>query len=124
VFIAKAKRGELWALNHLSVAARGTITPLFEMWPPAPPRKPKDGSASKPKAAKTLGAHATALLQMIRDEWGTLPFFLDTRYVPLGGIPSPLSAKVIFDVARTMQLVAVPVTSITFAPATSIYSLH
>jgi hypothetical protein len=115
VFIAKAKRGELWALNHLSVAARAGITPLFEMFPPAPPRKSKPGkTASKPK---TLIAHATDLLQTIRDEWGTLPFFLDTRYVPVGGIPAPSSAKTIFDIARTMQLAAVPVTSITFAPA-------
>jgi hypothetical protein len=114
IFIAKAKRGELWALNHLSVAARATITPLFEMWPPAPPRKPKPGTtAPKPK---TLTAHATDLLQTIRDEWGALPLFLDTRYVPLGGIPAPSSAKTIFDIARTMQLAAVPVTAITFAP--------
>ena len=118
IFIAKAKRGELWALNHLSVSARGSITPLFEMWPPAPPQKPKVGKpGSKPKAAKTLVAHATDLLQTIRDEWGALPIFLDTRYVPLGGIPAPASAKTIFDVARMMELTAVPVTAITFAPA-------
>lgn len=118
IFIAKAKRGELWALNHLSVSARAATTPLFEMWPPAPPQKPKAGKpGSKPKAAKTLVAHATDLLQTIRDEWGTLPIFLDTRYVPLGGIPAPTSAKTIFDVARTMELTAVPVTAITFAPA-------
>jgi hypothetical protein len=121
VFIAKVKRGELWALNHLSVAARAAITPLFEMWPPAPPRKPKapepGKTAPKPKAAKTLIAHATDLLQIIRDEWGTPPFFLDTRYVPAGGIPSPPSAKTIFDVARSMQLAVVPVTSLAFAPA-------
>ena len=55
IFIAKAKRGELWALNHLSVSARAAITPLFEMWPPAPPQKPKAGQpGSKPKAAKAL----------------------------------------------------------------------
>lgn len=120
VFIAKAKRGELWALNHLSVAARGTITPLFEMWPPAPPRPPKQAPGKpivKSKSPKTLIAHATDLLKTIRDEWGTLPFFLDTRYVPVGGLPSPSGAKTILDVARSMQLTAVPVTSITFAPA-------
>jgi T4 beta protein len=121
IFIAKAKRGELWALNHLSVAARGAVTPLFEMWPPAPPQKPKAPEAGKtalkPKSAKSLTAHATDLLQTIRNEWGTLPLFLDTRYVPTGGIPSPTSAKTIFDIARTMQLAAVPVTSLPFAPA-------
>jgi|HubBroStandDraft_5_1064220.scaffolds.fasta_scaffold05724_3 hypothetical protein len=120
LFIAKAKRGELWALNHLSSAARGAITPLFEMWPPAPPRKHKTepGKAPpKPKAAKTLAAHAADLLKTIRDEWGTLPCFLDTRYVPVGGIPSPPGAKVIFDMARAMEVAAVPVTALTFAPA-------
>jgi Beta protein len=118
VFIAKVKRGELWAVNYLSVAARAAITPLFEMWPPPNPRKPKPGVApKKPTAAKSVAAHATSLLQTIRDEWGTLPFFLDTQYVPLGGIPSPASARIIFDVARAMHLSAVPVTSIRFAPA-------
>lgn len=117
VFIAKAKRGELWALNHMTIAAKATVTPLFEMWPPAPPRKPKLGKVAPVKPAKTLIAHATDLLQTIRDEWGLLPFFLDNRYVPSGGIPSPSSAKSIFDIARAMQLVAVPVTAITFAPA-------
>jgi hypothetical protein len=103
VFITKAKRGELWALNHLSVEARAAITPLFEMWPPKP--------------TKTLEGHAADLLQMIKAEWGVLPFFLDTRYVPLGGVPSPASAKIIFDVARTKQLQVVPTTSLRFAPA-------
>jgi hypothetical protein len=120
VFIAKAKRGELWALNNLSIAARAAITPLFEMWPPATPRSPKSEEGKprpKPKTPKTLVTHATDLLQIIRDEWNKLPFFLDTRYVPLGGIPSPSSAKTIFDVARTMQLMAIPTTSIKFAPA-------
>jgi hypothetical protein len=120
IFIAKAKRGELWALNHLSIGARAAITPLFEMWPPTIPRPPKQEegrSRPKAKAPKTLVAHATDLLQMIRDEWGNLPLFLDTRYVPLGGIPSPSGAKTIFDVARTTQLMAIPTTSIKFGPA-------
>ena len=120
IFIAKVKRGELWALNHLSTAARSAITPLFEMWPPATPRQPKQRPGkprSKPKAPKTLAAHATDLLQIVRDEWGNLPIYLDTRYVPLGGIPSPASASTVFDVARTLRLIAVPVTSLKFAPA-------
>ncbi len=120
VFITKAKRGELWALNNLSIVARAAITPLFEMVPPAIPRPPKQrpgGPIPKPKGPKPLVTHATDLLQTIRDEWGNLPFFLDTRYVPLGGIPSPASAKTIFGVARTMHLVAIPTTSIKFAPA-------
>lgn len=66
---------------------------------------------------KSLVTHATDLLQNMRDEWGTLPLFLDTRYVSLQGIPSPEGARIIFDVARTLQLVAIPTTSIRFAPA-------
>ncbi|HEV2299825.1 MAG TPA: hypothetical protein VGR72_15065 [Candidatus Acidoferrales bacterium] len=120
VFIAKVKRGELWALNHLSTAARAAVTPLFEMWPPTTPRQPKQ-VPGKPrpiqKSAKTLAAHATDLLQIVRDEWGKLPFYLDTRYVPLGGIPSAPGAKTIFDVARTLSLTAIPVTSMKFSPA-------
>ena len=120
VFIAKAKRGEFWALNQLSVAAKSSITPLFEMWPPAIPRLPRQEEGKprpKPKAPKSLVTHATDLLQTIRDEWGRLPLFLDTRYVPKGGIPSPEGARNIFDVARALQLVAIPTTSIKFAAA-------
>src|ERR1035441_4243921 len=51
VFIAKLKRGEIWALNNLSFSAKVAVTPLFEMWPPDP------GTASKP--AKTLTQHTT-----------------------------------------------------------------
>jgi hypothetical protein len=116
VFIAKAKAGELWALNHLSADARAAITPLFEMWPPKKPRK-KKGSAAPAKAPKTLSAHATDILTMIRDEWGTLPCFLDSRYIPEGGIPSPLSATRIFDICHSLQLVAIPVTSLAFEAA-------
>jgi hypothetical protein len=115
LFIARAKRGELWALNHSSSGARGRVTPLFEIGPPAKPRK-KKGASGPTKPAKTLHAHAADVLAMIRDEWGQLPLFMDTRYVPEGGIPSPLSVKTIFDIARTMQLNIVPVTSFKFSP--------
>ncbi len=67
--------------------------------------------------AKTMAAHATDLLQVVRDEWGKLPFFMDTGYVLLGGIPSAPSARTFFDIARSMQLMSVPVTSIKNAPA-------
>jgi hypothetical protein len=103
VFITKVKRGELWALNHLSVEARTAITPLFELWPNKP--------------AKTFVNHATDLLQLIANDWGKLPFFVDTRYVPQGGVPSASSTKTIFDIARTMMLLAIPTTSIKFGPA-------
>ncbi len=49
VFVTKMKRGELWALNHLSVAARAAVTPLFEVWPPSVPRQ--NPGAAKPKPA-------------------------------------------------------------------------
>jgi hypothetical protein len=116
VFIAKAKAGELWALNHLSIDARAAITPLFEMYPPKKPRK-KKGSEAPAKAPKTLSVHATDVLTMIRDEWGTLPFFLDSRYIPEGGIPSPSTATTIFDICQTLKLAAIPVTSLTFEAA-------
>jgi hypothetical protein len=116
VFISKPKTGELWALNHLSVAARATITPLFEMFPPKKPHA-KKGSTKPPKAAKTLGAHVTDALTTVRDEWGTtLPFFLDTRYVPAGGIPSPSAATEIFNICQSLHLAVVPVTSLTSDP--------
>jgi len=116
VFIAKAKAGELWALNHLSVKARAAITPLFEMWPPKKPDKKKDSDAP-PKAPKALSVHASDILTLIRDEWGALPFFLDTRYIPAGGIPSASSATEIFNICRALNLKAIPVTSLTAEPA-------
>lgn len=115
VFITRTKGGELWALNQLSVNARGAVTPLFEMVPPTAPRKPKPKPGKptpKPKPAKSLAQHAKDVLQTIKDEWSPLPFFLDTRYIPLGGIPSPTGAKSIFAVARDLGLVSVPVTSV------------
>jgi hypothetical protein len=115
VFIAKAKRGELWALNHLSNPAKATITPLFEMWPAPVPRK-KKGSDAPPKPQKPLNEHATDLLATVRDDWGALPFFLDTRYITTGGMPSHKNAKIIFDIARSISSTWVPVTSITFSP--------
>jgi len=120
VFIAKLKRGELWALNHLDPAQKGMITPLFEMWPPAIPRKLKDVPGKPPKAApiqKSLQKHSEDLMTGVRDDWGALPFFLDTRYVPTGGIPSHTSAAVIFQAARAAGLNAIPVTSLRFSPA-------
>ncbi len=115
VFIAKAKRGELWALNHLSPVAKAAITPLFEVWPPSIPKKKKDGKPPKPP--KTLPIHVNDLLVPIRDDWGALPFFLDTRYVVTGGIPAPMAAKAFFDRARALNLAFIPVTQIRFAPA-------
>lgn len=103
VFIAKLKRGEVWALNQLSQAAKVAVTPLFEMWPPKPPTQTKPG--------KTLVQHTTDLMQLLATEWTGLPCYLDTLYLPLGGVPSPQSAQTVFAIARAAQINAVPVTS-------------
>jgi Beta protein len=107
IFITRLKRGELWALNHLSVTAKSRVTPLFEIGPVEIPRIPKQ-IPGKPKVAakspKSLAKHTLDLLQPVKGDWGLLPFFLDTCYVPLGGIPSPASLKTIFEVARSLQL--------------------
>jgi hypothetical protein len=78
------------------------MTPLLEICPPKPGRQ--------------LASYATETLQSVRAEWG-LPFFLDTRYLTSGGVPSPANAKTVLDAARALNLVAVPVTSIAYSPA-------
>lgn len=108
VFIAKLKRGEIWALNHLSFAAKVAVTPLFEMWPPDP------GTATKP--AKSLPQHTTDLLTRVSTEWSPLPFYLDTQYLGVPGAPSPANANTVFEIARALNLNAVPVTSPIFSP--------
>ena len=107
VFIAKLKRGEVWALNQLSQAAKAAVTPLFEMWPPNP--------ATQTSPGKTLVQHTTDLMQLLATEWTSLPCYLDTLYLPPGGVPSPQSAQTIFAIARAAQVNAVPVTSPFFA---------
>lgn len=109
VFVGKVKSGEIWALNQLSALAKTAITPLLEMWPPNP--------ATITKPAKSVVQHTTDLMTTLRAEWGTLPFFLDTRYMPAGGIPSATQATSVFAIARALQLTAVPVTSLSSAPA-------
>lgn len=120
VFISKLKRGELWALNFLPAAQKGIITPLFEMLPPSIPRatKPKAGKPARPaRPAKSLATHSKDVLSAVLSDWGRMPFFLDTSYVPAGGIPAPESARMIFEVARELQLACVPVTALRFAAA-------
>lgn len=103
VFIAKLKRGEIWALNNLSFTAKVAVTPLFEMWPPDP------GTASKPP--KSLTQHTTDLMNRVSTEWAILPFYLDSQYLGNPGVPSPADANTVFAIARTLNLNAVPVTS-------------
>lgn len=103
VFLAKLKRGEVWALNQLGLTTKANLTPLFEMWPPNP------GTATKP--AKTLIQHTTDLVQLLASEWTGLPCYLDTLYLQANGVPSPQAAETIFAIARAAQIFAVPVTS-------------
>lgn len=103
IFIAKLKRGEIWALNQLSFAAKAVITPLLEMWPPNP--------ATPKKPAKSLAEHTADLMQMLTTEWTGLPCYLDTQYLRIGDAPSPSSAQTVFGIARAANVNAVPVTS-------------
>jgi hypothetical protein len=103
VFIAKLKRGEIWALNHLSLLAKQSITPLLEMWPPNP--------TTGTKAPKTLVDHTAALMHTLGTEWTNLPCYLDTQYLSDTGNPSPTAAKMVFDTARVRNVLATPVTS-------------
>jgi hypothetical protein len=103
VFIAKLKRGEVWALNQLNLSTKANVTPLFEMWPPNP--------ATATKQAKTLLQHTTDLMQLLATEWTGLPCYLDTLYLQSNGVPSPQAAEAVFSIARAAQINAVPVTS-------------
>lgn len=113
VYIGRAKAGELWALNNLSVEARSEITPLLEFVPPAPAQKEKRVGTKiirKGKPAKPLAQHATDVLKMIKSDWNELPLFLDTKFLRAGTIPSADAVTVVFNTARDLLLNAVPVT--------------
>lgn len=112
VFIAKVKRGEIWALNTMKTASKAFVTPLFEMWPPKQIVK-------KGTVPKTLAAHTGDVLDIVQKEWTGLPCFLDTRYIT-SGKQQPASAAavpVIFDAARQRNIDCVPVTSLGHIPA-------
>ncbi len=98
VFIAKLKRGEVWALNQMSYQGKTTVTPLLEMWPPNP------GTPKKP--AKTFVQHTTDLMTTLTSEWTGLPCYLDTQYVR-----SADAVQTVFEIARSMNVNCVPVTS-------------
>jgi Beta protein len=106
IFIAKLKRGEVWALNQLSFEAKPAVTPLLELWPPQP--------ATTTQPGKTLVQHSTDLLQMLTTEWTGLPCYLDTKYLLTGGQPSPAAVQTVFNIARNLNVIAVPVTSPNF----------
>jgi Beta protein len=107
VFIAKLKRGEVWALNHLKLSTKVAVTPLFEMWPPNP------GTSAKP--GKSLTQHTTDLMEMLAGEWSGLPCYIDTQFLRTGGVPSPGHAQTVFAIARAQNVQAIPVTSPFFA---------
>jgi hypothetical protein len=103
IFIAKLKRGEVWALNQLKLEAKAAVTPLLEMWPPNP--------ATPTKPAKSLTAHTTTLMETLANEWTGLPSYIDTKYLKSGATPSPTDAQTVFGIARSLNVNAVPVTS-------------
>jgi len=110
VFIAKLKRGEVWALNHLKFTSKAVTTPLFEMWPANP------GTTTKP--GKTLTAHTNDLMETLTTEWTNLPCYIDTQYLQnAGGAPSPANAQTVFNIARAKNVNAIPATSPYFSPA-------
>lgn len=110
IFVAKVKRGEVWALNHLKTPTKSSVTPLFEMWPPKKIVK-------KPNVPKSLTEHTEHALLIVKEEWGDLPVFLDTRYILDAGLPSSQAAAQVFQVARSLAIQCVPVTSLRFSPA-------
>lgn len=109
IFIAKLKRGEVWALNQLSYTAKTAITPLFEMWPPNP--------GTKTKPVKSLSQHTSGLMQLVATEWTGLPCFIDTKYLTSGGVSSPSAVQTVFQAARNAGVIAIPVTSPFFRQA-------
>jgi hypothetical protein len=115
VYIGRAKAGELWSLNNLSVEARAGITPLLELVPPAAAQKEKKVGTKvvrKAKPAKPLPQHAADVLKMVKSDWNSLPLFLDTKFLKVGSVPSADAARIVFDTARAVKLNAVPVTSL------------
>jgi hypothetical protein len=50
-------------------------------------------------------------MQLLATEWTGLPSYLDTLYLPPGGVPSPQAVQTVFAVARAAQVYAIPVTS-------------
>jgi hypothetical protein len=109
VFIAKVKRGEVWALNFLKVDSKSSVTPLFEMWPP-------NKIVKKPRVPKSLQEHTEDALKIVKEEWGDLPLFLDTRYILAAGLPSPQAVTLIFQVASALAIECIPTTSLRFSP--------
>jgi len=107
IFIAKLKRGEIWALNQLSYQGKTTVTPLLEMWPPNP------GTPKKP--AKTFAQHTTDLMTTLTSEWTGLPCYVDTQYLQSANVPSAGAVQAVFGIARSMNVNCVPVTSPLFA---------
>jgi Beta protein len=104
LFIAKLKRGEIWALNFLKSASKTTVTPVFEATLP--------DSAKPPKKPKTLVQHATDSFERVATEWTGLPFYLDPLYLgPKDAPPTPQNAQTVFSIAQSMNLTMIPVTS-------------
>jgi hypothetical protein len=101
--ILKAKAGERWAIDRLSLATRKDLTPLFEI-----------------HAHKNKGdvEHAEEVCDAMSSVWGTASrFFLDTVWLhdPTG---DSVVVEGTFDYARSIGLLAVPVVRLTYDAAT------
>jgi hypothetical protein len=110
VFIAKLKRGEIWALNLLKPKAKSMVSPVFEIGLPDPPQPNK--------VQKTLLKHATDSLERIATEWTGLPFYLDPQYLgPKDEPPTPGNIQTVLALSQSMGLHMIPVTSPFFSSA-------
>jgi len=101
VMIVKAKRGELWNCGFLKDTTKPNITPLFEMG--EKPGLPYDEQCE-------------TVCRAIAAEWGSLPHFLDVRYVGTDLDPTPGALLDLFKESLAHKLTSIPVTSLFFSP--------
>jgi hypothetical protein len=101
--ILKTKAGERWAIDHLTLAAKARLTPLFEI------HQHKDTASAD---------HAEDMCDGLASVWGTASaFFLDTVWLHGVTGDSTIIQKT-FDYARTLSLPAIPVIRVSYDQAT------
>jgi hypothetical protein len=98
--VLKSKKGEFWALGHLSIEACGLITPILEVLP---------------HKKENFDDHIASVLKMMGMAWPGQRFFLDTHYVNHNA-PEHVALKRAIDCARHRQLMAVPATTLNSDP--------
>jgi hypothetical protein len=105
--ILKTKEGERWSLENLFPATKKRIMPLLELIPIPKPRKSKKTGKIKP--AISLSDHVSNQCDYLVMSWGTSqPFYLDTKWLH-GSHGDPAITKLVFDMARSRGLQAIPV---------------